>query len=198
MKTPILILAAGASLRMGKPKQLLPWGTNTLLENAINSAKEANNDGVYVILGANKAIIKEQVTDKKVTFITNSAWESGLGSSIAVGMQHIAETVKVSPDAILIMLADQPFIDASYLNSLLKSFKINEKSIVATSYGANLGVPALFDASYFKEILKLNKDFGAKELIAKNKEWVSIVFPYEKAVDIDTPSDYKTIIKKLK
>ncbi len=194
-KISAIILAAGASTRMeGGIKQLLPWENTTLLEHAISQAKSVFEE-VYVVLGANADTITQNLI-LDAGLIQNPDWKSGLGSSIAAGVQHVINTDK-KPTGILLMLADQPLIDPSFLNELKNSFISGDSNIVATSYNDKLGVPAIFRKSLFRELAELNQDFGARDIIKKHKEQSRSVDPHGKAVDIDTKEKYLQLIDKL-
>lgn len=193
-KIGALVLAAGASTRMnGVIKQLLPWGTTTLLEHAVAQTRFVSEE-VYVVLGANAATITKKL-DLDTEVILNPNWGSGLGSSIVAGVQHIMAKDKTL-DGLLIILADQPLIDSAFLSELKKLF-VEHKDIAATYYGTNLGVPAIFRKNLFPELLKLNYDFGAKAIIEKHKKNVIGLDPEGKTVDIDTREKYQQLIDKL-
>ncbi|MBO0323220.1 nucleotidyltransferase family protein [Muricauda sp. CAU 1633] len=188
----VLILAAGASTRMeGGPKQLLAWGDTTLLGHAIEQAKQLT-ESVFVVLGAHTDKIKE-IVPKDVGIIHNTHWEKGMGSSISVGIKNILENHS-NLSGILIMLADQPFLDASYLSTIKAEFENGGHKIVATDYGKKLGVPALFHPSLFSELSKLNQDFGARHIIEKYSTDSMSVFPEGKQIDIDTKKEYNQSI----
>ncbi|WP_420601715.1 nucleotidyltransferase family protein [Flagellimonas sp.] len=191
----ILILAAGASTRMkGDIKQLLPWGATTLLENAVSQAKKVSDD-VFVVLGANAQRILDS-TSMGVDIIQNHEWESGMGSSISCGVKHIIH--KEEPKAILIMLADQPLIDAAFLLELIKGFNHNQGKvkITATAYENGAGVPAIFDNSLFQELLDLQADFGARKVIKRHRLSTNLIIPDGKEIDIDTTDKYTQISGK--
>jgi len=187
----ILILAAGAASRMGSIKQLLPWKTTTLLGNAITNAKTITNN-VYVVLGANAQEIKNK-TVAEVTYINNSDWSSGLGSSIACGVEAIVNKGQYA--GVLIMLADQPLVDVNYINKLIDLFTKNDKGIIATNYGKKMGVPVIFNKTYFKELRNLKNDFGAKYILKNYNEDIISINPNGKEKDIDTPDDYQELLK---
>lgn len=193
----VLILAAGSSSRMGQPKQLLPWKDTTLLGNAIRNAVALNPKSVIVVLGANAKVIREGIADNKFEVIENLQWKSGLGTSIAAGMNFLLKK-KSEFDAVLIVLADQPLIDSDYLNLMITSFYNAPQSIIATSYKNRAGVPALFNSSYFYRLSQLEKDFGAKEIIDQNENDVLTIDPKNKSLDIDTQSEYQNIINNIK
>lgn len=186
-----LILAAGSSSRMGEAKQLLPWSQNTLLGNAIDTANSADIDKVFVVLGAEAQRIQEKLVSRNYEVILNKDWKQGLGSSISTGISGIINSEAI-PNAILIMLADQPFIDKAYINTLIEYYRANKGKIIATQYGSKLGVPAIFDQSFFLALQELKGDEGASKLISKNKNSCYSVDPGKKATDLDTPEDYIT------
>ena len=192
-KTPdhiaILILAAGASSRMGKPKQLLPWENTSLLEHAIRTAKASNGTEVMTVLGANARMIQSHLEEGE-RCVENPLWQSGLGSSIACGVRELLQSGNTI-SGVLIMLADQPLINFKYLNSLIEASSDNQNRIIATAYKNRAGVPALFPRSYFDELLKLDKDFGAKQLL--EREEIITISAGDCVVDIDTAEDYEQL-----
>ena len=193
MKIVALILAAGNSSRMGEAKQLLPWSQDTLLGNAIRMAARSQVKKVYVVLGAEAKRIKASLQGSKAEMIINQNWRRGMGTSISCGVTGILNS-DIKPNAILIMLADQPFIDEAYLNLLMKHFKANDGRIIATKYGSKMGVPAIFDKSFYTALKDLDGVEGASVLIAHNKQVCFGVDPGKKALDLDTQEEY-TIFK---
>lgn len=191
----IVILAAGASTRMGSPKQLLRWGDNILLMHAVNEAEKSKANEVFVILGANHEKITDKVKPSTATILINNDWELGLGSSIAYGVLHLQNSNKLY-DGILLMLADQPKVDTNYLNSIIKKFKVGRKQIIATTYDTQFGVPAVFDQIYFKELSKLTGDKGAKNIIEENLAYLTTSSPKSKLIDIDTKEAYDKLYSK--
>ncbi len=193
----ILILAAGGSSRMGQSKQLLPWEDTTLLGNAIRKAKASDANSVVVVLGANAESIQNEIPENHIEVVVNSSWASGLGSSIACGTDFLINT-KNKPNGILIMLADQPLVDTPYLNEMMATFNSKHPTIIATAYENRAGVPALFSENYYRELTKLDDDFGAKKIINSQKENVLVLDLGERTVDLDTKSDYESLIKDSK
>ncbi|WP_209400323.1 NTP transferase domain-containing protein [Pseudozobellia sp. WGM2] len=191
----IIILAAGSSSRMGRPKQLLSWGKSDLIGNAIEQAKNSRSDKIIVVLGANAQLIKDNISRWEVDFVENENWKSGLGSSLAKGVKHLIELETF--DGILVMLADQPLIDSAYLNLLIESFYTTSYFIIATAYSKRAGVPALFDKKFFESLCDLGEDNGAKLIIEQFGHEVLSLDPGKKATDIDTEVDYKKLTKRL-
>ncbi len=186
----LVILAAGASRRMGKTtKQLLQWKNTTLLGNAIAVAEKSNTKNVVVVLGADAERIKSTITSTRSTIAINEDWVSGLGTSIACGIQELNTTMG-DCDGVLLMLADQPFIDVDYLNLLIQGFSVSNKKIIATNYNGKAGVPAILDKSYFPELLELKGDNGAKMILRSAGKDIEMLDPKNKTFDIDTLADY--------
>ena len=188
----VIILAAGASKRMGTPKQLLEWGkNNTLLGYAVDTALGINPSEVIVVLGAFYEQIENKLKDLPITILKNEEWRSGLGTSIACAAQYILESPEKISN-ILIMLSDQPFVTSEYLNNMCSEFVPNEKCIIASSYqNRAFGVPAFFDISYLKELTALHDDYGARHLLKRHESLIKTLHPPRENPDIDTPEDYK-------
>ena len=192
----VVILAAGASTRMRTPKQLLKWNSSTLIEHTIKTALNSSAKEIIVVLGANFESIISKIEQYPITILNNEAWKVGLGKSLAFGINYIKQSNK-NFNACLVTLADQPFIDAEFLNTLINEFQPNKKQIIATSYNnEKQGVPVIFDEFYFDELLKLNDDSGAKQLLNKYKSSLKTFKPDIENVDLDTKSDYETLYKK--
>jgi molybdenum cofactor cytidylyltransferase len=191
----VVILAAGASKRMGSPKQLLNWGDETLITHAIQKALMLNSEEVIVVLGANYELIKQGIQHFPITILNNKEWKFGLGKSIACASNYL-KNQKENSEGMLIMLVDQPFITTSYLQELISHFSVNKNQIIATSYQKeNYGVPALFDNHYFEQLSKLNDDFGAKYILKDNEIFIKALIPPVNNVDLDNKEDYEKLHK---
>ncbi|WP_282043318.1 nucleotidyltransferase family protein [Winogradskyella flava] len=193
MHIAILILAAGSSSRMGVAKQLLPVGDKTLLGISIENAINSKISDIYCVLGANAEVIQANLNHYNIQFIINSEYKTGLSSSIKKGIRHLQSR---HYDAILMILADQPFVDAFILNKMINSHKNEPNKIVASSYGENLGIPVVIPKLYYSEFLKIKGDNGAKSFLNKNKSEI-IRFKNENLIDIDTEDDYETYLKSI-
>lgn len=192
---PVLLLAAGSSSRMGQPKQLLQWGNTTLIEHQIVTLRKTGSP-VHVVLGSNSDLIIPNISKYKISIIINEKWKDGMGSSISCGISQI---LKSWPEAngVLIALVDQPLIAASYFEMMIAGFKPGcRQIIVSQSTSGWLGVPALFDKYYFKHLLKLNADEGAKKIISRFEDRLSIHICNDIQEDIDTPQAYQQLLKK--
>ncbi len=195
-KIAVVILAAGASKRMGTPKQLLKWGHNTLISHTIQTILKLKIEDVYVVLGANFQLIKNTIEHFPITVLKNENWEDGLGTSIACASNNILKGTK-NIDGLLFVLADQPFINKDYLYEIILSFTCQKKQIIASSYeNQKIGVPALFDRFYTKQLSKLKDDFGARHILKINEPFVKTLKPHVKNVDLDFREDYDKLYKE--
>ncbi len=191
----ILIPAAGASRRLGSPKQLLKWGDSTLISHAIETAEELDQKEIVVVLGAHYDKIKPEIDDRSAQILKNEDWENGLGSSIAVGVEYLSK-ISETFDAVLVLLPDQPLIVPLYLKTMIEKFRVGENQIIATVYGSGkYGVPALFDEKYFEKLRGLTDDRGAQELIKQSAKFVTSLDINPLISDIDTEEDYNKIYK---
>lgn len=191
--TSVILLAAGASKRMGNSiKQLLPWGDTTLLGHAINQLKPLKAD-IYVVLGAFADEIKTHVP-KEATLLVNTEWQNGMGSSIAYGVNEVLKNAPQTK-SILIALADQPLVNSAYLKKLLGQHIESQEGITATAYpNQRVGVPAIFDEKYFSVLQKLKGDKGARELLNSKNQRLTTLPIVENGFDVDTEDDYRKIL----
>jgi molybdenum cofactor cytidylyltransferase len=189
--TGIIILAAGQSSRMGKPKQQLQYQGNSLLQHAINIALQSPYRPVVVVLGAFADDILPTITPKPIDVIINTKWEEGMASSIHAGIDYLQKTPGVSNA--LIMLCDQPHVSSRLLTDMVRKKDQSDKGIVACAYNNTIGVPVLFDKKYFTDLLLLTGKEGAKKILTANPADIAIIdFPLG-TIDIDTMSDYEKL-----
>lgn len=184
-----LVLAAGSSQRLGRPKQLLQLDDETLLRRCCRVAGELCDDHVYVVLGADFERMQKEIADQSLEIVHNPDWESGIGSSLAAGISALPKQAS----AVLILLCDQPLVGTQLLAPLVRLWQRRPDSIIAGAYVGTLGVPAIFPRAWFKELQAQNGDRGARELLRSNAaDVVSVVLP-EAGWDLDTPADVSAI-----
>lgn len=191
----IIILAAGSSSRFGKPKQLLPYKSKSLLMHSVDEALETGCQSVYVVLGSQIDLMRNELIDKRVVIVENAGWEEGMASSIRYGLAA-AMKAKQSPAYVIFMVCDQPFVSSSLLLKLIEKKKETEMPIVASSYGIDKGTPALFHQIFFPALMELKGDKGAQKIISDNPEKVATIFFPEGIRDIDTAMDYELLKKE--
>jgi CTP:molybdopterin cytidylyltransferase MocA len=175
MKTAAVVLAAGGSTRFGSPKQLARIGGETLLERASRAAREAGCSPVVVVLGASSDLIQRSCLLSDVQVLLNEDWRSGMGSSISCGVRTLRDV-----DGCVLMTCDMPRVSAEHLRLLMAS-----GDVTASAYAGRNGVPAYFPVLMFEELMKLQGDAGARDLLRTARcveleggEW-----------DVDTPDD---------
>ena len=182
-----LLLAAGGSSRLGRPKQLIEFQGKTLIRRAAESLTEAGCFPVMVVLGAEIERSEDELKGMDAEIVVNDSWESGMGSSISCGMRAILSS-KAAPDAVLISLCDQPFVTAQELRPFLDRFRRSRTDVIAAFYNAVAGVPALFSANLYPDLAALKSEKGAREIIRNSPDAVTIPLPVA-AIDVDTQVD---------
>jgi molybdenum cofactor cytidylyltransferase len=190
--TGAVILAAGGSSRFRQPKQLLPFRGDTLIRTIINAACGAGCSPVVVVIGSSGEKIHSELADTNVIEVRNANWQRGMGSSIRTGVEALIDR---APDvgAIVLLVCDQPTVNARVIKDLIATHETTRKKIVASSYADTVGVPALFDRSLFERLLSLGDEAGAKSIILQNPERVAqFAFP-EGAIDVDTWEDWEKL-----
>ncbi len=186
----LVILAAGASTRMGAPKQLLYYQGCSLLRHLAEEAIASECQPTVVVLGAYAEQIKPEISQLPVQVVENMQWALGMSASIRAGIKALNGSCQ-NLEAVVIVLCDQPFVSSQIINQLIESYHSTGKPIIASEYAGTLGVPALFSKSCFSELTTLRGSEGVKQVIKKHVHQVfGIPFPAG-AIDIDTPKDYQ-------
>lgn len=170
-----VVLAAGASRRLGSPKQLAMLGDETLLERAVRLAREAGCSPVIVVLGADHQEVLAHCRLGDAVPVIHDNWEEGMGSSIRLGVDACA-----SATGVVVMTCDQPAVTVEHLQALMRG-----PNIKPSSYAGRKGVPAFFPASSFGELRALRGDVGARELLRS----AAAVELEGGDLDVDTPED---------
>jgi molybdenum cofactor cytidylyltransferase len=179
MSIAAVVLAAGASTRLGEPKQLVVLGGETLLERAVRVAREAGCLPVVVVLGAEYVKVLGNSMFGDVVTVINDRWEEGMASSIQLGVRTLGSVAKQA-EGVLLMTCDQPAVTPKHLSQLTLMAEVK-----ASRYAGKNGVPAFFPKKYFDQLMKLQGDAGARELLAEAR--------YEELengeLDVDTAGD---------
>lgn len=183
-----VILAAGASMRMGTPKQLLEFEGRPLLVRAVEAALASPAWPVVVVLGANAEQIRPRLARLPVLIAENPAWAEGMAASIRAGVTMLQQFSR-SLDAALIALCDQPAFSADTIAQLLDAQRATGRSIVAARYAGRQGAPALFLREHFPTLVSLTGEEGARALLNENPDRVAAVDLPALALDLDTPAD---------
>jgi len=173
--TAAVVLAAGASTRLGEPKQLAWLAGETLLERAVRTAREAGCSPVVVVLGAEAERIAEQCDLSDAVVVINNAWGEGMASSIRCGVGKLQDA-----EGVVLMTCDQPAVTAAHLRALMATGEAT-----ASHYAGRNGVPAYLPAASFAQLMKLRGDSGARELL---REAAAIDLAHGE-LDVDTAED---------
>lgn len=186
--TGIIIMAAGASSRLGRPKQLEIVKGKMLLQHILDEVNKLENVSAVLILGANGETIKNNVDAAGIPYLIHQAWKDGMSSSMKAGLRYLLSN-EPNFDQVILLVCDQPFVNADLLTKLIEQKAASEKGIICCAYADTLGVPVLFDQKYFDALLALNSREGAKKLILQNMEDVFTVSFPKGEIDMDTEAD---------
>lgn len=159
MSIAAVVLAAGASRRLGEPKQLVRLGGETLLEHAVRVAREAGCSPVIVVLGAEYVQVLTGCSLGDVVTVINDNWMEGMGSSIRFGV-HAVRNVASEAEGVVVMTCDQPVVTVDHLQRLMTS-----RAVTASRYAGRNGVPVFFPKEHFDVLTTLSGDEGARELL---------------------------------
>lgn len=189
-----IILAAGASKRMGTPKQMLPFQGQPLVKRAAETALQSSAWPVIVVLGANAEIIRPTLARLPVLIADNSAWAEGMAASVRAGMTVLQQFSRAL-DAVVIALCDQPAFSAEVIGQLVSAQQRDRRSIVAARYNHRNGAPALFLREHFPALAALTGEEGARHLLNGDPSRVTPVDLPQLSLDLDTPEDYSALVR---
>jgi molybdenum cofactor cytidylyltransferase len=185
-----ILLAAGESKRMGEPKQLMPLGKHTLLEQAIDNLLNSSVDETIVVVGHKAEEITKAIATKPVKIMLNHNYRQGMSTSIVAGL------ILVDPQsqAVILALGDQPLVESRTINQLIDAFNSHDKGIAVPTHRGKRGHPIIFNIKYKAELLELEGDIGGREIIKNHPDDVLEVAVDSESVlsDINTQEDYKS------
>jgi molybdenum cofactor cytidylyltransferase len=184
-----LILSAGRSERMGRPKALLPYAGTTFLGHIYSAALESSLDEVRIVLGHDPGTIVETLDLPLDAIVLNENYGRGMLSSLQEGLR---ELLPLEPEAVVMMLVDHPRISFTLLDDLIKAYRHGRGRIVIPVHGGRRGHPVLFASELFDELLAAPLEVGARQVVRANPELVYELPVTEGGIleDIDTPQDF--------
>jgi molybdenum cofactor cytidylyltransferase len=189
----VIVLAAGASRRMGTPKQMLRVGGRSLIRRAAQTALNVGAQRVIVVLGAHASTIQPELDGLEVCVTLNPAWNSGMGSSIGCGVATLLREAPGTAGALL-LVTDQPCVSSASLRKLWQACAGEPSgAIVASRYNEVVGTPVFFGRDYFAELLRLEGDQGARCVLKLHKDRLRTEDLPEGAFDLDTPEDFAAL-----
>jgi molybdenum cofactor cytidylyltransferase len=190
-----VILSAGESSRMGRPKALLPIGGETFIEHIVAGLKAAGFAKIVVVLGHNADVLRQKIEHLPVTILVNRDYRKGQLSSLQTAIRYLVADPQCS--GVLVHLVDHPFIDPGLVKLLVKRFEDSGKALAVPRYRDRRGHPVIFARALFDELLRAPEDQGAKAVVnAHRRETLEVETENEGiTVDIDTPELYRQHVK---
>jgi molybdenum cofactor cytidylyltransferase len=193
-----VLLAAGESKRMGRPKALLPIDGMRFIEKIVAALRSAQIARIIVVLGHDAEAMRRQIGDLPVDIVVNEEYKKGQLSSLIAAIRKIES----SPDAenidgILVHLVDHPYVDAGLVNAMIDKFYATKKLIVVPRYQGRRGHPVIFSRDLFGELLAAPLDQGAKGVVHSHRQETLEVDTEEEGttIDIDTPDAYRKYVQ---
>ena len=185
-----ILLAAGGSKRMGEPKQLMPLGSSTMVEQAIDNLLNSAVNEVIVVLGYKAEEIIKSLAAKPVKFAINPNYQQGMSTSIIAGLNLVDRQAQ----AVMLALGDQPLVDSQTINRLIDEFYNHDKGIAVPTYQGRRGHPIIFAIKYKQKLLELEGDIGGRQIIQYHPDDILEVAVDAESVitDIDTRADYRS------
>jgi len=183
-----VVLAAGQSLRLGRPKQLVEFRGEPLVRRATRAAVEAMLEPVVVVIAPAAEAVRAAVAGLPVEVVENPLWASGMASSLRAGVARVRALAPAAAGVTLIA-CDQPLVDAAHLQQLLAERRRTGRPVVASEYAGVRGVPVLMGAEILDEVGALEGDTGARDIVRRDPARVAAVpFPGGE-LDVDTAAD---------
>ena len=180
-----VVLAAGASTRMGSHKLLLPLGGEPIVRRTVRQVLLAGFDDVLVIVGKDHEETVAALSGLAIRHALNADFETGMGSSFRTAVEHM-----LGSKAALFALADQPFVTTADYRRVLETYRAHAPCIVSVRYGDVTAPPHLFDVEFFGELAEL--EHGARPVLQRHRERTIVLeFEPDRLLDIDTPEDYE-------
>jgi len=187
-----VILAAGLSTRLGRPKQLLEIGGKAFIAHVADMALASSLGEVTVVIGYQADAIRAALGNRGVRYCLNRRYEEGQSTSLVAALNAIPPTT----DAVVVLLSDQPTIRSETIDRELAQRRSSRSPIVMASYGGALSHPILFGRELFGEIRAVEGDRGARDVIRRHKNEVATVDGGANAppADVDTEEAYEALL----
>lgn len=189
----ILVLAAGASRRLGQPKQLVKLAGRPALHIVVSNAVAIAGHAVTVVVGSHARDLTHLLSHSPASVIVNRQWEEGMASSLRFGIASLPPGCH----AAMVLLGDQVAVTADDLRRLVGAWKGEESMIAASVYDQRVGVPAIFPRFWFSELMELRGDQGARKVLERNSYRLVRVPMANAAIDLDTPEDLAVLAKRF-
>jgi molybdenum cofactor cytidylyltransferase len=183
-----VVLAAGGSVRLRHPKQLVVWRGRPLVWHAVRAAVEGGLAPVVVVVGAEADAVRAALRDEPVRFVHNRAWQEGQSTSVRAGLA----AVERQAEAVVFMLADTPMVDRRLVSALIREHRLSLSPIAAPQAGGRWANPVLFDRVTFRDLASLYGDMGGRLLFDRYR-MAGIQWDPSILLDIDTAEDLREL-----
>lgn len=190
MSTAAVVLAGGESKRLGRPKQLEPWGDTNLLGHVVAKTRQFPVAEIWVVLGHQADRVVDETPLDDVYVVENLEWEEGIASSLRVGLDALTRLSRC--DRALIVIGDQPEVSPEVVEQLFESHEKAGKPVTVPKYRYSWGNPVVVDRSLWPRLMSLEGDEGAQRLWQAHPEWINEVWvsdPPPRDVDDDIDVD---------
>lgn len=189
-----IVLAAGGSSRFGSSKQIAAWEDGTLVRHAVTVAAESCGARSILLAGHDWQAVQDACKPLPGFMVINTEYVTGMGSSLALAVRAIRHTAS----AIIVMLADQPLVNAQHLGELKAAWSGKSREIVASAYADTIGAPALFASGCFDKLASLRGDDGARTMLQDPSFDVRSIEFEDAAADVDTVDDLARIARSAR
>jgi molybdenum cofactor cytidylyltransferase len=193
-----VILSAGESSRMGRPKALLSVDGVRFIEKIVSSFQSTRAGKTVVVLGHQADEMRRKIADLPVAITVNNDYKKGQLSSLVAAIREIERwPASAGVDGILVHLVDHPYINAALVNLMIERFYESKKLIVVPRYRGRRGHPVIFSRALFPELVNAPLDQGAKTVVHAHREDTLEIDTEDEGVviDIDTPDEYRRFVE---
>lgn len=186
-----VVLAAGRSSRLGRPKQLLPLGDRPLLHWVLRCVRRASVDQRYIVLGHASSEVEDAVDLSGFEVLKNPRYQYGQSTSVRIAVETLRDTVS----AAVFVLGDQPLLAPEVIDKLADSYRESPAPIIQPRFAEGPGNPVLIDHSLFDELSLLIGDTGARPILRQQQELIRYidVSSFHRPADVDTWEDYERL-----
>ena len=185
-----VVLAAGRSSRMGRPKLVLEIAGRTVLQHVLAHARQSRCDRILVVVGAEADRVVHDARGPGVEIVVNDRYREGMGTSIAAGVAALPQDA----EAAIVLLGDQPRVTAGSIDALIDAYRTTGKPLIASRYGEVTGAPTLIGRALFEEARRLSGDVGGRWLMDRHPDLVGEVpLSPDLAADLDTPDEFARV-----
>ena len=189
-----IVLGAGASKRLGRPKQTLPFGDTTLLGHVLRDVEDSSLERVVLVVGGAAEEALAPITPRRAEVVRNDSYGSGCASSLLAGLDAAGDV-----EAVMLLLGDMPGVEPAVIDRVASAWDERRPWAAVTSYRDELGHPFVFSAAAFPELRELHGDKAVWKLIERHPEQVErIDVDRELPRDVDTWDDYEAALSVVR